>query len=150
MDYEQVNLLSKYAKNYCHKRIRQAGVNDTEHKICTFLYFHSEVCQDTIAEAMRLDKTTASKAISVLESRGLLARNTNPENRRKNTLRITEAGKQTVADIVTVYDDWFAQVAACLTDCEQKQFVHLCRKLLLSAERINKGESPNTTQCQND
>lgn len=137
MNYDLISLLSKHAKDYGHKKIREAGVTDTEHKICTFLYFHSDVYQDMIANALMMDKTTVAKALLSLEARGLVFRSQNPENRRKNILRITAAGKETIADIVGIYDEWLARISDCLSPEEQQRFDEYCRRLLAAANEIS-------------
>ena len=92
MDFNTISLLLKHAKGYGHAKIREAGVSDTEHNICTFLYFHSDAYQDMIADSLMLDKTTVAKAIQSLEERGLIKRVQNPHIRRRNILNITDAG----------------------------------------------------------
>ena len=138
MNFNCIGLLSKYAKEYGHARIREAGVTDTEHKICTFLSFHNDAYQDMIASSLMLDKTTVAKALVSLEARGLILRVQNPENRRKNVLSITQAGKATIADIVDIYDEWFSRISACLSSEEQEQFNEYCCRLLETAKKISK------------
>lgn len=131
-----MNLLLMYAKEYGHARIREAGISDTEHKICTFLYFHRDVYQDMIANTLMLDKTTVAKALSSLEARKLILRSQNPENRRKNILTITDAGIATITDIVSIYDEWLARISACLSPEEQGRFDEYCRRLLAVTKTI--------------
>ncbi len=137
MNYQTINRIAKYAKEYGHNKIRDAGFSDTEHKICTFLYFHSDVSQDMAVKALMLDKTTLAKALVALEERGLILRIQNPSNRRKNILNITETGKATIADIVNIYDEWFLSVAACLSADEQVQFDDYSTRLLQKAQEIS-------------
>lgn len=137
MDFNTISLLLKHAKGYGHAKIREAGVSDTEHKICTFLYFHSDAYQDMIANCLMLDKTTVAKAILSLEERGLLNRIQNPANRRKNILNITEEGKKTIADVVDIYDEWLAKIESCLSNAEKEQFHDYCKRLLEKAKEIS-------------
>src|SRR5690554_6778703 len=115
----------------------EAGVADTEHKICTFLYFHSDAYQDMIANYLMLDKTTIAKAILSLEERGLIQRVQNPANRRKNILNITDAGKKTISDVVGIYDEWLEAISSCLTENEKEQFHDYCKRMLDKAREIN-------------
>ena len=140
MDFNTISLLLKYAKRYGHAKIREAGVSDTEHKICTFLYFHSDAYQDMIANSLMLDKTTIAKAILSLEERGLIKRIQNPDNRRKNILNITDAGKQTITDVVGVYDKWLENIESCLSNEEKEQFRDFCRRLLKQAKEFSENE----------
>ncbi|MDD3242385.1 MAG: MarR family transcriptional regulator [Eubacteriales bacterium] len=136
MDFHQVNLLCRYAREYGHSRIRDAGVSDTEHQICAFLYAHEELSQDDVAGALLLDKTTVAKALHSLESRRLITRRPNPENRRKNLLYLTEAGKTAIADVVHVYDEWLARISACLTPREQQLFDEYVQRLLTASKNM--------------
>lgn len=140
MDFNTMSLLLKYAKGYGHAKIREAGVSDTEHRICTYLYFHSDAYQDMIANSLMLDKTTVAKAIMCLEERGFITRIQNPENRRKNILNITDAGKETITDVVDIYDKWLATIESCLSDVEKKQFHDYCIRLLEKAKEISENE----------
>ncbi|NLL49040.1 MAG: winged helix-turn-helix transcriptional regulator [Firmicutes bacterium] len=137
MDFSTINLLSRYAKEYGHARIRAAGITDTEHRICTFIHFHSDAYQDMVANALMLDKTTVAKALVSLEERGLIKRVRNPENRRKNILTITDAGKEAIIDIVGISDEWLEKVESCLSDQEKEQFHSYCLRLLEKAKEIN-------------
>lgn len=137
MDFSTISLLTKYAKEYGHAQIREAGVSNTEHKICTFLYFHSSVYQDMVANTLMLDKTTVAKALVSLEERGFIIRIQNPDNRRKNILNITDAGKETIADIIGIYDEWLEKVESCLSDIEKEQLHDYCMRLLEKAKEIN-------------
>lgn len=137
MDFNTISLLLKYAKGYGHAKIREAGVSDTEHKICAFLYFHSDAYQDMIANSLMMDKTTIAKAILSLEERGLIKRIQNPDNRRKNILNITHAGKEKISDVVDVYDEWLEDIESCLSDEEKEQFHDYCKRLLEKAKEIS-------------
>ncbi len=130
LDFNKYSMLMRLGREYGHKKIRDVGVSDTEHTICAYLYFHDEVSQDTIANDLLLDKTTVAKALLSLENKGMIDRVQNPANRRKNILSITDAGKETIRDSVSIYDDWLKRINACFTKQEQMQFDRLFDKLL--------------------
>lgn len=140
MDFQNFSLFMKYAKEYGHSRIRDAGISDTEHKICAFLCFHSEVSQDHVAGALKIDKTTVAKALLSLEKKDFVSRERNPENRRKNILSITEKGKLAVSDLLYVYDAWFTDVLSCLSETELRQFEELCGRILTNAKKLSEEE----------
>ena len=133
MDYNKINILMKLGREYGHQKIRDVGVTDTEHSICTFLFFHDAVSQDTIASALMLDKTTVAKALLRMVEKGLVVRNQNPSNRRKNIISITNAGKQTIGESVEIYDEWLNIICSCFSKEEQLQFNFLLDKLIKNA-----------------
>ncbi len=90
-----------------------------------------------IANSLMLDKTTVAKAILSLEERGLIKRIQNPDNRRKKILNITDAGKETILDVVGIYDEWLEKIESCLSDEEKEQFHNYCIRLLEKAKEIS-------------
>jgi DNA-binding MarR family transcriptional regulator len=137
VQFDNLYLLFRCAKEFGHSRIRGMGVTDTEHLICTFLLGHCASSQDDVASALKLDKTTVARALSSLEKKGFVERCVNEANRRKYILALTASGRENIADIVGVYDRWFDQVVSCLSPGEQTQFDEYCAKMLLVAEKLN-------------
>ena len=137
MNFHNLNLLTKYAKEYGHERIRVAGMSDTEHTICTFLFAHDCMSQDDVSQSLRLDKTTVARALLTLEEKGFVSRTPNSKNRRKNLLSITDEGKNSIAEVVHIYDEWFTLVSNCLSANEQQQFDEYCWRLLAAARKIS-------------
>lgn len=122
MNFNKFNMLLRLGREFGHDKIRNAGFSDTEHAICTFLSFHDQVSQDTIAAALLIDKTTVAKALRNMERKALITRQLNEQNRRQNIIRITDAGRSSVANHIDIYDQWLDTVCACLDENEQRQF----------------------------
>lgn len=137
MGFHSLNLLWRYAREYGHSRIRNVGISDTEHQICAFLHFHQDMSQDAVASALCLDKTTVAKALLSLEVKGYIRREQNPENRRKNVLSITDAGRATIADVIDVYDVWTDEVCSCLSREEQEAFKDYLGRMVQKAKQLS-------------
>ncbi|HML69262.1 MAG TPA: winged helix DNA-binding protein [Clostridia bacterium] len=133
MQFSKLSMLIKLGREFGHEQIRDAGFSDTEHAICTFLCFHDQVSQDMIANALVLDKTTVAKALRAMEDKGLVAREQDGQNRRKNRIRITDAGKSNVSTSMHIYDTWFSEVCSSLSEAEQQQFDDSISKLIDAA-----------------
>jgi DNA-binding MarR family transcriptional regulator len=129
-------MFMKLGREYGHQKIKALGLTETEYTICTFLYYHNEVSQETIAETLLLDKTTVAKAIATIIKKGYILREQNPENRRKNIIKITEPGIQTVHNSVDIYDEWLNRVSAAFTENEIEQLDAFFEKLLSNALKI--------------
>lgn len=138
MEFHSMYLLLRCAKEFGHGKIKSMGFSDTEHLICTFLLGHDCTSQDDVADTLKLDKTTVAKALSSLERKGFVERTVNRKNRRKYVLALTQGGRDSISDIVDVYESWFREVGACLTPNEQMQFQDYCNRLLIAAEKMNK------------
>jgi DNA-binding MarR family transcriptional regulator len=120
--------------------LRGTGVNDTEYNICCFLNFYGDASQDMIAKSYAFDKSTVAKALLSLEKRGLITRKTDPANRRRNIISITDKGREQIKDAVGIYDDWVKSISSSLSDAEQIEFERLTGKLLEKAKEL-KGET---------
>ncbi len=136
MEFSKLNMLIKLGREFGHEQIRDAGFSDTEHAICTFLCFHDQVSQDMIANALLLDKTTVAKALSAMETKGLVVREQDGQNRRKNIIRVTETGKTSVSTSMHIYDSWFSGVCACLSEDEQQQLGKSIDKMIACALQL--------------
>ena len=136
MEFSKLNMLIKLGREFGHEQIRDAGFSDTEHAICTFLCFHDQVSQDMIANALLLDKTTVAKALSAMEEKKLVAREQDGQNRRKNIIRITETGRESVSASLHIYDSWFSNVCACLSEEEQQQLTASVDRMIACALQL--------------
>ncbi len=121
MKFEQLNMLIRLGREFGHEKIRDAGFTDTEHAICTFLYFHDQVSQDKIANALMLDKTTVAKALSAMERKNMIVRTQNEKNRRENIIQVTQAGRDSVTASIDIYDAWLKEICSCLSKDEEQQ-----------------------------
>lgn len=137
MDFRTLHLLFRYGREYGHSHIRSSGLSDTGHIICTFLYAHPECSQDDVVRATRIDKTTVAKSLRVLEAKGFVTRTQSQTDRRKNVLQITDAGRESISDILLVNEKWLEGVLACLSPDEQQQFEDYCSRLLTAAEQMS-------------
>ncbi len=143
MNFRTLTMLLKLGREFGHETIRGAGFSDTEHAICTFLCFHDQVSQDTISAALLLNKTTVAKALRTMEREGLICRRQDEENRRKNVIQITEAGKSCVADSIDIYEKWLIDVCSCLTEKELHQFNGYFDRIIENALKIRQGAAIN-------
>ncbi len=142
MNFNQLNMLIALGREYGHAAIRDAGVSDTGHRICTFLHFHGEASQDTVSSALMIDKTTIAKAVSALKDKGLLTRAADPKNRRRNILCLTDAGREAIRGSADIYDRWLDTICGCLSREEQQELDALLQRLVAAALSARERRQP--------
>ncbi|GFG54073.1 MarR family transcriptional regulator [Mycolicibacterium agri] len=81
-----------------------------------------------LAQASTIDAPAATVAVNDLETRGLVVRATNPNNRRCKTVSLTDAGRDMVRAIDEV-DDPAPDALAALADDELKDLRALLDKI---------------------
>ena len=149
MQFSKLSMLIKLGREFGHEQIRDAGFSDTEHAICTFLCFHDHVSQDTIANALLLDKTTVAKALRAMETKGLVEREQDGQNRRKNIIRIMETGRKSVSASLHIYDAWFSEVCACLDESERQQLEGSINRMIETALHMREQQKRKTNREEN-
>lgn len=147
MQFHDLYLLLRNAREFCHEQIKKIGVSDTEHMICSFLLGHCGGSQDDVSEALKLDKATVARALLSLENKGYVERSINPGNRRKYILTLTQLGRDSIAEVSDIYDIWLQKISSCLSEQEQKQFDEYCKRLLIASDELSKENEQNGKQA---
>ena len=136
MDYQILNLLFRCNKEFSHEKIRRQELSDTECMICSYIYSHENCSQDDVSAALKTDKTTVGKALASLENKGCVARTQDAADKRIKRLSLTDAGREKVAELVNIHNNWLRDIMTCLSEEEQKQFENYCKRLLATAEKL--------------
>ena len=136
MDYQILNLLFRCSKEFSHGKIRRQELSDTECMICSYVYSHADCSQDDVSAALRTDKTTVGKALVSLENKGCVERRQDGADKRIKRLSLTAKGREKVAELVGIHDNWLREIMTCLSEEEQKQFENYCGRLLAAAEKL--------------
>jgi MarR family transcriptional regulator, transcriptional regulator for hemolysin len=83
----------------------------------------AELTQTQLASAIGLDKTTMVVTVDELERRGLAERVQSLTDRRARVIRVTDSGRETVAEGRRIMEDVQAEVLATLAPAEREAFV---------------------------
>ena len=139
MDYQILNLLFRCSKEFSHEIIRLQELSDTECMICSYIYSHKNCSQDDVSVALKTDKTTVGKALASLENKACVRRIQDEGDRRIKRLSLTDAGREKIADLIDIHNNWLRDIMTCLSEEEQKQFENYCERLLAAAEKLTRG-----------
>lgn len=149
MDFRTLNLLYRCSRDFSHQRIRMRDLSDTECMICTYVSSHPGCSQEDAAEALRMDKTTVGKAVCTLEAKNCVERTRDDADKRVKRLRITPEGKERIADLMSLHNDWLGEILTCLQPEEQLRFENYCERLLAAAEALaEKHENGGNSHAQ--
>lgn len=72
---------------------RDHGLTRTEWRVMANLAAHPDLTASEIGRLTFTDKTKVSRAVQALEDAGWLLRQTDPQDRRRETLALTDAGR---------------------------------------------------------
>jgi len=86
----------KQHKKYINAKLSANGISITldQWQVLDIIVNHIDVKQTEIAEKTSKDTASVTRIIEILNSKGWVARQIDPENRRKNILRVSNAGEK--------------------------------------------------------
>lgn len=140
MDFQTLNLLFRCNKEFNHEKIRRQELSDTECMICSYIYSHENSSQDDVSVALKTDKTTVGKALMSLEKKNCVVRAQDATDKRVKRLSLTDVGREKVAELADLHNNWLEKILTCLSQEEQEQFENYCERLLAAAEQLTKME----------
>ena len=108
------------------------GVDGRELAVLTVLAAAFPLSQQEAAEQLGVDRTTMVALIDALEVRGLVERHRSPEDRRKNIVQLTSAGKDRLREAGKARDEVERDFLAPLGAELARQFVRALQ-ILVSA-----------------
>ena len=140
MDFQTLNLLFRCNKEFSHEKIRRQELSDTECMICSYIYSHENCSQDDVSVALKTDKTTVGKALMSLEKKNCVLRVQDAADKRVKRLSLTDTGREKIAALADLHNNWLEKILTCLSREEQEQFENYCERLLAAAEQLTKME----------
>jgi DNA-binding MarR family transcriptional regulator len=119
---------------------REIGISRRDWRILAFVGQFPDLNLTRLAELTGLDTVIASRCVTQLVRRGLLANTRQPANKRVTALRLTEAGNATYEQARMAGQQYNIEFAACLSDDEARQLETLMEKLEARAQELTKRE----------
>ena len=113
------------------------GIDGRELAVLTVLAAHAPLSQQEAAEQLRVDRTTMVALVDTLEAKGLVERHRSAQDRRKNTVVLTPAGRNCLGDAATARDEVEREFLAPLGDTRSRQFVRALQILASEPDEAN-------------
>ena len=106
------------------------GITGREAAVLRAIADRYPVSQGEIAAAMNVDRTTMVALIDDLQGKGLVRRRQDPDDRRKNAVELTDAGRDAVAQAAVAVELAERDFLGPLSAAEAAQFKRMLRALL--------------------
>jgi len=111
------------------------GLDGRELAVLLVLAGCEPASQQQAARRLGIDRTTMVALLDALEDKGLVARHPHEEDRRKNVVELTAAGRDTLRDATQAGDDAERRFLAPLTKPAAQQLKDALRTLLTQPDR---------------
>jgi DNA-binding MarR family transcriptional regulator len=101
------------------------GIDSRELGILLSIAGAGAASQQQIAERLGIDRTTMVARIDALEAKGIVSRQPDPDDRRRNVVTLTKPGQRTVAAATAASDKAERDFLSGLSAAEVTQLRHL-------------------------
>ncbi len=102
---------------------RDTGLTTSQFVILQIIGRAGSVMPSSVARSARLTQATVTVIVAKLESAGLVTRRRGTEDRRRNWVEITPAGRRMLEDSPDLLQDRFQAAFAVLEDWEQAMII---------------------------
>jgi MarR family transcriptional regulator, lower aerobic nicotinate degradation pathway regulator len=122
--------VSKYGRRQLEAVLREHGLLLGHHAVLAALHDFGASSQQQLADSLDFDKSHLVGRIDHLESRGLVTRTQDPDDRRRHQVALTPAGRALLDELGPVATRSQKGFLDALTVAEQKTLISLLRRVL--------------------
>jgi DNA-binding MarR family transcriptional regulator len=106
------------------------GLRSYHYRLLAALKEWGPASQADLGRSTGIDRSDVTAALAELESRNLIERTVDPENKRRNIVTLTPEGVDQLRDLDTVVDTIQDELLAPLTPAQRRQFTTLISRLV--------------------
>ena len=127
----ELNLTGCKLKQFLASKLKQLGVPLTPEQfmLIDLLWNHGEMSQQQPADMMHKDKNSVTKLVDAIERKGFVVRRQNKNDRRSNTLVLTEKANQLKPGAKQKGISILDQMLEGINENELRMFLETLRKL---------------------
>lgn len=139
---DELRLVSKTIHHLGESSVDQAGRSFAQYRVLIYLFFAEQMGErqnlnpSEISERHGASRNTISALIRTLEEDGLVARELDPDDRRKFNIGLTEAGRELVREHARKHFQTIDRCFSALTAEEQTTLSQLLAKINNQARQL--------------
>ncbi len=101
------------------------GIDARELGVLLVIDSFEPASQQQVAQRLGVDRTTMVAIVDALEAKGIIVRRADPDDRRRNVVELTPAGRDVLREAIAASDAAEAELLAPLTPVESEQLRNL-------------------------
>ncbi len=119
--------------------IKNEDINSGEFPFLLVLNEKDKITQKELADSLRTSEGLVTRVLKKLEKNNYITRETDPKNKRRNIITITNKGREITKKIITYQNNWEKTVFSFLRDDELNTFKSNLKFLLINAIKVENG-----------
>lgn len=146
VSFQLRQLSNLYTKNTASVYQRKFGLTMNEWRLIALIDAAGNISLNRLASQAQFDKGLTSRIVVKLIERGVISRQTDPNDARGIALSLTDNGKALVAEVFPQAVELNMQLQSCLTRSERETLAVVLQKMthqaraMLDQERENAGQ----------
>ena len=128
-----IALIYRYSQSYFNEKLKKYGLGNGQYVFLLHLLDHEGINQETLAHMVKIDKTTAARAVARLVRAGYVSRTVSDKDRRAYVLRTTEKAQTVKQALKKTMDDWYKILVQEFSPEECRQFDKLMKQAVQNA-----------------
>lgn len=126
---KNICILSRYSHAYADDKLKDLQLNKTQAEILLFIYRNNDMSLAEINRYFLFNKATITKNIKHLIHLELASWHSNPTDKRKKMMLITNKGKVLMPEIIELLEEWDKHLTSALNKEETKTLSELLYKI---------------------
>jgi DNA-binding MarR family transcriptional regulator len=122
--------LGNLVRQECAARLAEAGLTQHQHAILCCLDEFGPACQRDVAARLSLDTGDIVAFLDGLQQRGLVLRERDQRDRRRQVVSLTEGGQRTLRETEELLDAAGPGALAALSETERAELARLAARVL--------------------
>ena len=131
-----ITLLSRKTLVYLSSALAPYGLTAAEEPLYMSLYYVEGITQEELTALVYADKASTARRVKSLEEKGLLRRERDPADRRRNRLYLTEEAKARFAGVHRELLDLDQRLVGTLTPQERETLERALRTLQKTMDQV--------------
>lgn len=127
-----VSMIYRTRLMFINEKIKNMDITAGQIPFLMELSHEEGISQDDLASHFHIDKGTVARALRKLEDNDYLYRKTDPNNRRRYIIYLTEKGKATVPQIIKINKEWESSIRSKISKTEYNHLFNALKTMALS------------------
>ncbi|WP_458403803.1 MarR family winged helix-turn-helix transcriptional regulator [Methanobrevibacter sp.] len=125
---------------YVNHHLESFDINATQLHLLFEISHQTNLNQEKIASRCGINKGAVARSIKKLEDKGLVIRQIDENNRRQNKVSLSDKGKETLNQSISILNDWEEEVIDKNQLIEKELLKKVLKQIVISTIEINQRE----------
>lgn len=128
-----ISLLYRYSQSYFNAALKKYGLGSGQYIFLLHLLDNEGINQERLAQMVKIDKTTAARAVAKLVEAGYVSRTVSENDRRAYVLRTTKKTQGIKKELRKTIDRWQSLLTRGFSPEECRQMGRLLEQAMKNA-----------------